>query len=696
MAEKSVFLLEIGTEEIPAGYIGPALDMMARQIEDFFRNNRIGFEKVETAGTPRRLVLVAHGVDMVQEPAVQEITGPPYSIAFTPDGKPTKAAEGFARGLGVSVDELQVKDTPKGKYLFFVKEEKGRSTKELLAEYLPDFVAHIPFPKSMRWGDQTVTFARPIHWIVALLGDEVVPFSYGDVVSGRHSKGHRFMKPDVISVPSDFDEYKKILRDHFVIVDRNERKEMIRSSVKALAESLGGIVVEDEDLLDEVTHLVEYPYPLVGKFEEKYLELPPEVPITVMKEHQRYFALTDARGKLMPYFITVANTVPRRPEVVAQGNERVVRARLEDARFYYEEDKKIPLEKRAEELKNVVFHSKLGTSWEKVERFRAVAKWLSDQLQFDESQNAKLMRAALLCKADLVTGMVSEFPELQGVMGRAYALHQGEDPDVAEAIYEHYLPAKAGDVVPSGIIGAVLSIADKIDTIVGCFGVGLIPTGTADPFALRRQTLAIIRILLEKELPISLVSLVRNTIPGLRKWITEPENTVIEGVIQFFKGRLEHYLQTHYGYPIDVIQAALSVEIDVLVNDVKRIAALSEFRKRSDFNALATTFKRVVNIIKEPVEIAVKPELFEDDAERELWKLIQDLRERFRTWEQERNYGRALEEFASLRPAVDRFFDAVLVMAKETEVRNNRLALLSTLKSLFENIADFKMIQTEV
>lgn len=695
MTESKTFLMEIGGEEIPAGYIGPALDMMARQLEEFFKQNRINYGNIETAGTPRRLVIFAIGVAISQEPSVQEIVGPPYSIAFTPEGQPTKAAEGFAKGLGVGVNDLKVKETPKGKYLYYVKEEKGRATEDLLSLYLADFIAYIPFPKSMRWGAQTVTFARPIHWIVALFGDHVISFRYGDVVSGHQSQGHRFMKPDLITVPFDFEEYKHVLKNYYIILDRTERREMIRTGVQGLADKVGGIVVEDEDLLEEVTHLVEYPYPLLGKFEERYLGLPPEVPITVMKEHQRYFAVTDAEGKLMPYFITVLNTVPRKPEVVVQGNERVVRARLEDARFYYEEDKKIPLEKRAEELKNVVFHSKLGTSWEKVERFTAIAQWLAKEIGIAENQMKKLIRAAFLCKADLVTGMVGEFPELQGIMGRAYALYQGEDPEVAEAIYEHYLPSKAGDVVPSGILGTILSISDKIDTIIGCFGVGLIPTGTADPFALRRQTLAIIRILLEKELQISLLRLVDTAITGLRHWITEPESTVVKGVLQFFEGRLEHYLQTHYGYPLDVIQATLSVETNVIVNDVRRIAALVEFRKRPDFNSLATAFKRVVNIIKEPEDIPVNPDLFEHDVERDLCNIVQRVSERFREWEQKRKYNTALEELASLREPIDRFFNAVLVMAEDQSIRRNRLALLNSIKNMFEKIADFKMIQTE-
>ena len=691
--DKVTFFIEIGGEEIPAGYIEPALEAMKLNMKQFFEQHRIEFGSFQTSGTPRRLVLVVDKVAVSQSPSVQEIVGPPYSVAFDNSGSPTKAAEGFARSQNVSIDELKIKETPKGKYVYVVKEEKGLPTKDLLEKFLPDFIAHIPFPKSMRWGSQTVTFARPIHWIVALLGDDVLSFNYGELKSGRDSFGHRFMKPDKIRVPSDFEEYKQILRDHFVILDIDERKELIRKGVRELATRVGGAVVEDEDLLGEVANLVEYVYPLMGKFDDVYLELPPEVPITVMKEHQRYFAVTDSRGNLLPYFITISNTVPRKPELVVEGNERVIRARLEDARFYYEEDKKVPLDKRAEELKSVVFHSRLGTSWEKVERFTKVAEWIAGKLGFSDDDMRKLLRAAHLCKADLVTGMVGEFPELQGTMGKAYAIQQGEDPEVAEAIYEHYLPDRAGGPVPQGMIGAVLSIADKIDTIVGCFGVGLIPTGTADPFALRRQTLGIIRIILEKGLNLSVGDLIDVAIPGLKKWITEPEDVVRKGVHNFFKGRLQHYIETSYGYPTDLVDAVISVGSDNPVDILGRVEALGQFRERADFEALATAFKRVVNIIKEPEQTLPQTDLFEEPAEKELWDAVVKSRDKFDEAINSGNYLAALELLSTLKPNIDKFFDSVLVMAKDESIKRNRLALLPQIKNMFDRIADFKKVQ---
>ncbi len=480
------FYFEVGCEEIPAGYIVPALEAMAMEMVRFLNENRIQHGAPFTTGTPRRLVLVVPEVATHQEACSLEIIGPPKQVAFDQDGKPTKAAEGFARGQGVRLEDIRIKETPRGDYLCIVKEEAGLPTKALLERALPDFIARIPFPKSMHWGSLSVTFARPVHWLVALLGKEVLNFAYGDVQSGDRSLGHRFMSPSWLQV-TDYDSHRENLQKHFVVVAMEERKRLIREGIQEAARTVGGRVLEDEELLDEVTQLVEYPQPLVGEFEEKYLELPPELLITVIKKHQRYFAVTDGSGSLLPYFVTVANTIPKDFALVAAGNARVVRARLEDARFYYEEDQKVRLEDRAAQLQTVVFHSKLGTSWEKAERFTALARWLGEQLAPDRLE--ALSRAAFLCKADLVTGMVGEFPELQGVMGRAYARLQSEPEAVAQAIYEHYLPIRAGGPIPEGIEGALLSIADKMDTIVGCFGVGLIPTGAADPFALRRQTL---------------------------------------------------------------------------------------------------------------------------------------------------------------------------------------------------------------
>lgn len=685
------FYLEVGCEEIPAGYIGPALEAMALEMGRFLEENRIGHGQPVTTGTPRRLVLVIPNVALHQEACSTEVIGPPRQVAFDAAGKPSKAAEGFARGQGVPLDAIQIKETPRGAYLCVIKEEAGFPTKTLLEKMLPDFIARIPFPKSQRWGSLSVTFARPIHTLVALLGREVVSLRYGDITSSRYSSGHRFMSPVPLEV-TDYDSHRENLRKHFVVVDREERKRLILEGIEAAAGTVGGRILEDEELLEEVTQLVEWPQPLVGEFEEKYLELPPELLITVIKKHQRYFAIIDAKGDLLHYFVTVANTIPRDFNLVAAGNARVVRARLEDARFYYEEDQKLRLEERAAQLQAVVFHSKLGTSWEKVERFTALARWLGQKVA--PERLTALLRAAYLCKADLVSGMVGEFPELQGIMGRAYARLQGEPEEVAQAIFEHYLPTRAGGPIPEGLEGALLSIVDKMDTITGCFGVGLLPTGTADPFALRRQTLGVIRIVLEKPLKVSLTDLIEQALQQLGPKLTEPRNTVKQGVLDFFFGRLSHMLVNQEGYTPDVVEAALAVGIDDLIGAVARVKALVAFKARPDFESVAGAFKRVANIIKEPEKTAVNAELLQAAAEQSLLAALASAEQVVTGHLAQADYGRAFEAVSELRGVIDAFFDSVLVMDQDEAVRRNRLALLTRVHQLFSQLADFRKIQT--
>ncbi len=689
MAE--ALFLEIGTEEIPAGYIVPALESMAAQMVRFLDENRISHGEPVMQGTPRRLVLNILGVAVSQEAVTVEVTGPPRQAAFDAQGRPTKAAEGFARGQGVAVEDLKIKQTPKGEYLCVSREEAGVPTAGLLEKMLPDFIARIPFPKSMHWGSHGVNFARPMQWIVALLGSTPLAVEYGQVKSGTKSMGHRFMSPEWIEV-TDYDSHRENLRKHFVILDIAERKRLIAEGSDEAAAGVGGTILKDEDLLDEVTQLVEFPQPLVGRFEEKYLELPPELLITVIKKHQRYFAITGPDGRLLPYFVTISNTVPRDFDLVAAGNARVVRARLEDARFYYREDQKVRLDDRVEQLKGVVFHSKIGTSFEKVERFASLAGYLAEKIAPHSIQT--VLRAARLCKADLVTGVVGEFPELQGVMGKTYALLQGEPQAVADVIFEHYLPNRAGGPVPESIEGAVVSIADKIDTIAACFGVGLIPTGTTDPFALRRQTLGIIRIVLERPLHISLEALLDLALEKLSAKLAKPAGEVKQDVLDFFQGRLHHFLVSQEGYSPDVVEAALSAGIDDLVDAAARVKALAGFTRRADFNALATAFKRVENIIKEPETSTVNRELLRVDAEQVLFDAVNGTRSVVEGLLSKSDFAGALEAMAQLKAPIDGFFDSVLVMDKDDSVRRNRLALLTGIQGLFAQMADFRKIQT--
>ncbi len=679
--------LEIGTEEIPAAFLPKAMADMESLVRKELETARLSHGEVRTLATPRRLALLVRDVDERQPDAEVTALGPARKVAFDADGKPTKAAQGFARGQGVDVADLVVTETEKGEYVSVTKKIVGLPTAEILVEILPRLIAAIPFRKSMRWGDLDVRFARPMHWIVALFDGVVVPFTFGSIKSGSASRGHRFMANDVFPV-RDFAHYLEECERHFVIPDPEKRKEIIRREVDQAARAAGGTVLADEALLEQVTFLVEYPSVVCGTFENEFLEVPKEVLITSMREHQRYFSLVNGGGKLLPHFITVNNTLAEDPEVVARGNERVLRARLSDARFFFEEDKKVPLEERVASLKDVVYQAKLGTSYEKMERFRTLAEGLAARLA-PESSNV-VSRAAYLCKADLVTGMVGEFPELQGIMGREYALIAGEAPEVARAIHEHYLPTQAGGDLPSSDIGAFVSIADKLDTICGCFGVGLIPSGTADPYALRRSAIGIIAIILDRGYDLSLAELVDESLALLGGKLTRDAETVRGEVLEFFRGRYVNLLAARY--PADAVEAAVAASFDNLNDTAARIAALAEFKERPDFEPLAVAFKRVCNIVKQGIETPVDATLLQEEAERELYRMFDAVSTVAREQIAAKNYLAALTEIAGLRGAVDAFFDQVMVMAEDDRIKNNRLALLTGIARLFGAIADFARI----
>ena len=683
---KELFL-EIGTEEIPAGFLPKAQADMEAIIRRELESARLAHGDITTLATPRRLALRVTDLPAVQPDAEITAIGPARGVAFDAAGKPTRAAEGFARGQGVDVTALTVVTTEKGEYVAAVKQETGRPTPDLLAEILPRLIAGIPFKKSMRWGALDVRFARPVHWIVALFDGIVVPFSFGTIDSGSVSRGHRFMANTLFPV-RDFAHYLEECERHFVIPDQGRRQEIIRREIHRVAKAAGGRLLPDEGLLEEVTYLVEYPTAIHGTFDKNFLAVPKEVLVTSMRSHQRYFSVVDEEGKLLPAFITVPNTLADDPTVVVKGNERVLRARLSDARFFFDEDQKISLEKRVESLKSVLYQAKLGTSYEKMERFRALACGLAAELKPEFKE--KVSRAAYLCKADLVTGMVGEFPEVQGVMGREYALLQGEDPQVAAAIAEHYLPIQAGGELPSSDIGALVSIADKLDTICGCFGVGLIPTGSADPYALRRSALGIINIILDRKYRLSLGALADRALQLLAAKLTRPAAEVKGDVLEFFRGRLVNLLTDRF--PTDVVDAVVAVSFDDLVETGAKIAALAEFKNRPDFQPLAVAFKRVCNIVKEPVAAAVDEGLFEDEAEKALHRAFQAVSSTVAASIAGRDYLAALTEIATLKGAVDDFFDRVMVMAEDERLRNNRLALLQEIKGLFRDIADFAKI----
>jgi glycyl-tRNA synthetase beta chain len=680
--------LELGTEEIPAGFIPKALKDMRLLLSQALSDARIDFGAVHTYATPRRLAIAVEDVAAVQQRQELEITGPPARIAYDAAGNPTKAAEGFARTNGVDVAELQTVTTEKGDYLFISKVIEGGQTKDELPAILEHVVSKITFKKSMRWKDLDIRFARPMHWIVALYGGQIVPFSYGNLTSGDRSRGHRFMAPQEFRVTDSVDYLKKAQLQH-VIPQPEVRRQLIEEQLAALAKKIGGTINPDAALLDEVVYLVESPQALAGTIDNEFLQLPPELLITSMREHQRYFTLVDENGKLMPHFITIANTHAKDPQVVVAGNERVLKARLADAMFFWREDRKVKLETRLVALKKVVYQAKLGTSFEKIERFTVLAGELALQLAPADLELTR--RAATLAKCDLETGMVYEFPELQGVMGREYALLEGEEPRVATAICEHYLPTQAGGALPSDHIGAFVSLADKIDTICGCFSVGLIPTGTADPYALRRNAIGILAIILDRGYTLNVPQLVERSVALLETKCLRPQAEIVSDVVEFIRLRLVNML-TSRAYAADLVEAVLSADFSEPVDAVERVKALTQLKGREDFDSLAVAFKRVGNIIKGGVDLPVAEQLFEADCEKALYVALVEVEHQVVSLVEKRDYPRALEAIAGLREAVDAFFDGVMVMAEDQSVKDNRLALLTRIATLFRGVADFNRI----
>ncbi len=595
---KGEFLLEIGTEEIPAGFIGSATESFSDLFTRALSNARVTHGLIETYATPRRLVLCASDVAACQASVEVEKTGPPTASAFDDQGRPTKAAIGFARSQGVDVADLVIVKTSKGEQVAVRKTEEGQPTIPVLVEILPGLLERVSFPKTMRWMDLDVRFARPIHWIVALFEGEVVPFTFGNISSGNLSQGHRFKKPATFRV-AGLKDLRRSLEKQEVILDQAERRSHIDVLIKELAISAGLQVFDDPELLDEVNFLVESPYPVMGEFSEDFLELPASILITCMKKHQRYFSIQDREGRITNRFIAVNNTPVKDPTVSVRGHQRVLKARLEDARFYFREDRRIPLFDRLESLKGVVFHSKLGTAYEKVERFTRLAVGLAERFAPDKVKEVE--RAAWLCKCDLETGIVYEFPELQGIIGSFYARMDGESDEIATAVREHYLPAHAGDSLPQGVIGSLVSIADRMDTIAGCFSVGLIPTGAADPYGLRRHALGIIQILINLDRPLDIGWFVAEAIELLAEKRTRESNVVQADVLEFVRTRFVNF-HTSLDFPLDVVEATVRARFDDVVDARRRVEALNQWKSREDFDSIIIGVKRVVNILRDTAD----------------------------------------------------------------------------------------------
>ena len=702
--ETADLLFEIGTEEIPASYVPPVLAQLREIATESLTSHRIPFGEVETLGTPRRITLSIKDVKTLQESEETEVVGPPKRIAYDENGEPTKAAIGFAKTQGVELSALRIVETERGEYIAASKLEKGVAAREVLQGLLPEWIEALRFPKTMRWetggngtyppekGGRGVTrFARPIRWLVALLGDEIVDCTYGDAHAGRVTYGHRSLHPEPIHLTSaNLDTYTEELRAAGVIVCPTERREAIGKQVRSILKAEGYLPKLDNELLGTVNYLVENPQPIVGNFSESHLELPPEVLITAMKKHQRYFPMWKNASELAAKFITISNGTDGNLEGVQHGNERVLRARLNDAEFFYKEDQKTSLADKVERLGAVIFHAKLGSLLDKAERLKTLVKFIAKEIgvtnpAYTETTAGHVERAAWLCKADLTTQMVIEFPTLQGITGRYYALNSGEPEPVATAIAEHYQPLGADTPLPETEVGAMLAIADKLDTIVGYFGIEERPTGSQDPYSLRRHALGTIRILQDRQLPLSLDAVVQKAIAGYTVPLVEDTKT---SVLSFIKERLRVILSQTQQYTPDLADAVLAVGDVNVIDILKRASTLAEFRLTPNFEDVYNALNRVLRILPPSAPETVDATLLQDDAEKQLNACLSEAEPNFKQSIQERDYAKLLTQLATLQPAIDAFFDDVLVMAEAPALRANRLALLNKIGQHIYAIAD--------
>ena len=681
-------ILEIGTEEIPSDYLDNGLKELKNISRKYLEENRLDFHgDITTYGTPRRLILVVKGLSSRQGNLEREIIGPPKNIAYDENGNPTKVAMGFAKKNGASVSQLVSVITKKGEYIAINSVIEGKPSIEVLSVILPEIIQSIPWPKSMRWGDVGFIFVRPIHWIMAMLDEEVIPFTLAGIESGNYTYGHRFMSPDLLKI-KNINDYFTSIKQANVIVKPEERRKMVAQNVEKACAPVSGSILEDDELLSTVTNMVEHPYASLGSYDPRFLELPENVLTTSMRKHQKYFSVVDEKGNLMPYFVAVNNTKPKKESIVSHGHERVLNARLSDAQFFFQEDRKKPLSDRLEELKRVVFHQKLGTLYEKVERFTRIAEYLTEIISSENIENTR--QACKLCKCDLVTLMVSEFPSLQGTMGEIYANLDGNPKDVCLAISDHYLPVQAESKLPESLTGLIVGLADRMDTIIACFAVGLDPTGTADPYALRRKSLGIIRLIRGKKIKIPLKDFVIRSSNILNETITFNAEEVEEKVLNFIRDRFKNML-LHEEIPLDYIDAVISTDFNFLHQIYKKINALKKFRSSSqEFESLVLSFKRIMNILKGFSETSsVTPELFEDKVEESLWNAFVSSKDNAEDEIATENYFDALNMIARLSEPINEFFNQVMVMADDKDVRKNRLSMLKELSNLFLKLADF-------
>ena len=703
METAAELLLEIGVEELPYQFIAPALGVLKDSAEQLLKDHRLAFQSARTLGTPRRLTLVVEGLATQQTSMVKEAMGPSKAVAFDSAGQPTRAATGFAAGQGVAVQDLQFRQTQKGEYLFAVKQENGRLANVVLNELFPQLIAKLSFPKAMKWNNTGVRFARPVRWLVALYGGATLPIEVAGITAGNRTEGHRVLGRAKGIVVRDFASYQKGLECQGVIPDPEKRHRMIEDQIAALCKETGFILNVDEDLLDQAVYTTECPNAIIGSFKETYLDVPEEILITSMKEHQGFFSLRHKEtGKLVPHFIAVTNNRAKDMGLIREGNERVLAARLADAKFFFDEDRKVRLEDRVTKLTGVTFHQKLGTMAQKQERLEQLARMVASLLC---GENYEIInhcrRAAKLCKADLLTGMVGEFPELQGIMGGEYAKHDGESEIVSQAIKEQYLPRSIEGELPRTMGGQVLTLADRLDSLAAFFHVGLVPTGSQDPFALRRHATAIVRIILEGDLRLNLRECIEQAraivITDGFKGLTGSDQEGYRRIAEFIFERVRHYGRLRHDLRDDVMEAVLKPAHDKtldLVDLVQRMKVLESVTTKPEFDPLIIGFKRAHRLVekeqwdRKPVDRA----RFEHPAESALYQAVVEEREVMTSAMTSGRYSQALDALVRLKPPIDAFFAGVMVNAEDPSIRSNRLSLLQEVDDFFNSFADFSQI----
>lgn len=687
-------LLEIGLEEMPAHVVWPSIKQLEEKVSKFLAENSLTFESIETFSTPRRLAIRVTNIPDRQEDVQEEVKGPAKKIALDAEGNWSKAAEGFVRGQGLTTDAITFREVNGVEYVYVTKYIHGKESKEVLTGLL-DVVKSMNFPTMMHWGDTMFEYVRPIHWIIALLDEEVIPFELLDVQTGRITEGHRFLGDQVVLAnPS---EYEEKLEEQFVIADAHKRQQMIVNQIEEIAEKNKWVINLDPDLLEEVTNLVEYPTAFVGDFEERFLSVPEEVLVTSMKEHQRYFEVRNQAGMLLPHFISVRNGNSVKLDNVIKGNQKVLAARLEDGEFFFEEDKKLSIEDCVEKLKNVTFHEKIGSMYKKMQRVGLISQVIGKRVGLSEEELTDLKRASEIYKFDLVTNMVNEFPELQGIMGEKYALLKGEKPAVATAIREHYLPISSEGELPKTAIGAVLAIADKIDSVLGFFAVGMIPSGSNDPYALRRQTYGIVRIVEAQGWTFPFTDMQGAIVDAVNEDVLDYGihfNRDQKEFIEFFKGRIRQRLQI-YNVRHDIIDAVLDSHQDDLVQVFKTAQIFDEHLTDEHFKEAMEALTRVINLTKkmEPdvITYKVNPKLFENDTEKELYEAVKEAEDQFANQSMAENY----QTLTNLRPVIERYFNETMIMVEDEKVRDNRLNQLAIITRMTNALASIDKIITK-